>query len=267
VGKVAEMTLTCRECGNEFVFTAAEQEFYKEKGFTPPLHCKYCRANRRNASLLCSGCGGQLGRGAAAYCAACESAARLGPELEARRLKSALAEVTARLSTAETEKAQLANSVNARLAAVEAEKAQLVNEFSAKLNAVESDRVRLAEEAEARLKVVESERVELAASLQEKERLTAELQEQLNAVSVELEKAVRYRATLDWLEPTLKSLKEGLSALEGTQDSLNQTMLRLTQRLETNGNGGLARMLRRLFRPHWKPSQSAMDTSLDKALH
>ena len=27
-------TLVCKECGNEFVFTAGEQKFYKEKGFT-----------------------------------------------------------------------------------------------------------------------------------------------------------------------------------------------------------------------------------------
>lgn len=28
-----DKTLTCCECGNEFVFTASEQEFYEEKGF------------------------------------------------------------------------------------------------------------------------------------------------------------------------------------------------------------------------------------------
>ncbi|MDR0991803.1 MAG: zinc-ribbon domain-containing protein, partial [Ruminococcus sp.] len=26
--------LTCADCGNEFVFTAGEQEFYAEKGFS-----------------------------------------------------------------------------------------------------------------------------------------------------------------------------------------------------------------------------------------
>ena len=30
---MADKTLTCRDCGNEFVFTEGEQEFYKEKGF------------------------------------------------------------------------------------------------------------------------------------------------------------------------------------------------------------------------------------------
>ena len=28
-----DKTLVCRDCGQEFVFTAGEQEFYAEKGF------------------------------------------------------------------------------------------------------------------------------------------------------------------------------------------------------------------------------------------
>ena len=36
-----DKTLTCKECGNEFVFTAGEQEFYAEKGFqNEPQRCK-----------------------------------------------------------------------------------------------------------------------------------------------------------------------------------------------------------------------------------
>ena len=40
--------LICRECGQEFVFTAGEQEFYAEKGFrNEPTHCKECRDKRK----------------------------------------------------------------------------------------------------------------------------------------------------------------------------------------------------------------------------
>lgn len=40
--------LVCRECGREFVFTASEQEFYAEKGFTnEPGRCPECRAARK----------------------------------------------------------------------------------------------------------------------------------------------------------------------------------------------------------------------------
>lgn len=41
--------LTCRDCGAEFTFTASEQEFYAEKGFTnDPGRCPQCRAARKN---------------------------------------------------------------------------------------------------------------------------------------------------------------------------------------------------------------------------
>lgn len=36
--------LTCRDCGQDFTFTASEQEFYAEKGFTnEPSRCPECR--------------------------------------------------------------------------------------------------------------------------------------------------------------------------------------------------------------------------------
>ena len=44
-----DKTLVCKECGNEFVFTAGEQEFYAEKGFqNEPVRCKACRNNRKS---------------------------------------------------------------------------------------------------------------------------------------------------------------------------------------------------------------------------
>jgi len=40
--------LTCKDCGNEFVFTVAEQEFYAEKGFmNEPGRCPACRKLRK----------------------------------------------------------------------------------------------------------------------------------------------------------------------------------------------------------------------------
>ena len=39
-----DKTLTCKECGKEFIFTAGEQEFYAEKGFeNEPARCRDCR--------------------------------------------------------------------------------------------------------------------------------------------------------------------------------------------------------------------------------
>ena len=45
-----DKTLKCKECGNDFVFTAGEQEFYASRGFeNEPSRCKDCRTARKNA--------------------------------------------------------------------------------------------------------------------------------------------------------------------------------------------------------------------------
>ena len=41
-------TLKCRDCGEDFVFTVRDQEFFAEKGFTnKPVRCKSCRIARK----------------------------------------------------------------------------------------------------------------------------------------------------------------------------------------------------------------------------
>ena len=51
---LVDKTLVCRDCGQEFAFTAGEQEFYRAKGFTnEPRRCPSCRRinkARRNES-------------------------------------------------------------------------------------------------------------------------------------------------------------------------------------------------------------------------
>ena len=45
---MADKTLTCRDCNNEFTFTEGEQAFYKEKGFeNEPQRCPECRAAKK----------------------------------------------------------------------------------------------------------------------------------------------------------------------------------------------------------------------------
>src|SRR5215218_1608543 len=44
---MSDQTLTCRDCGQQFVFTAGEQAFYTERGFSPPMRCTPCRAKRK----------------------------------------------------------------------------------------------------------------------------------------------------------------------------------------------------------------------------
>jgi CxxC-x17-CxxC domain-containing protein len=47
-----DKTLRCRECGQDFVFTAGEQEFYQQKGLmNEPGRCPTCRSQRRLANV------------------------------------------------------------------------------------------------------------------------------------------------------------------------------------------------------------------------
>src|SRR5438132_656381 len=43
----ADTTLTCRDCGQGFVFTSGEQAFYASRGFSEPSRCADCRAARK----------------------------------------------------------------------------------------------------------------------------------------------------------------------------------------------------------------------------
>ncbi len=46
-----DKVLHCRDCSNEFIFTAGEQEFYQQKDLQNiPARCPQCRALRRNMS-------------------------------------------------------------------------------------------------------------------------------------------------------------------------------------------------------------------------
>lgn len=69
-----DKNLTCRDCGAEFVFTASEQDFFAEKGFTnEPGRCPDCRAARKQNNSGFGGRGGsyQQREMHPATCAAC----------------------------------------------------------------------------------------------------------------------------------------------------------------------------------------------------
>jgi CxxC-x17-CxxC domain-containing protein len=44
-------SLTCRDCGNTFIFTAGEQEFFSMKGFSEPTRCPNCRQARKRERI------------------------------------------------------------------------------------------------------------------------------------------------------------------------------------------------------------------------
>ncbi len=63
-----ERTLTCVECGSEFVFSVDDQEFHAQRGYQDPKRCPSCRQARRGGSrgsdystmyeAVCASCGG-----------------------------------------------------------------------------------------------------------------------------------------------------------------------------------------------------------------
>jgi CxxC-x17-CxxC domain-containing protein len=60
----ADKTLTCRDCGQAFVFTSGEQEFHASKGFTnEPGRCQPCRQARKASRGDSYGGGGSYGGG------------------------------------------------------------------------------------------------------------------------------------------------------------------------------------------------------------
>ena len=42
-----DKTIVCRDCGQEFVFSAGEQQFYATRGLSEPTRCTSCRAARK----------------------------------------------------------------------------------------------------------------------------------------------------------------------------------------------------------------------------
>ncbi|ODA41293.1 zinc-ribbon domain containing protein [Desulfosporosinus sp. BG] len=57
-----DKTLTCRDCGQEFIFSASEQDFYAEKGFeNDPTRCPACRHARKQQTGGRSNYGGGYG--------------------------------------------------------------------------------------------------------------------------------------------------------------------------------------------------------------
>jgi CxxC-x17-CxxC domain-containing protein len=75
--------LTCGDCGRTFAFTAGEQEFHAQKGFTNnPGRCPECRAARRQQrdGYSSGGGGGSYGGSRemfSATCASCGKEARV----------------------------------------------------------------------------------------------------------------------------------------------------------------------------------------------
>ena len=43
-----DIQLTCSDCGQDFTFTAADQAFFQERGYSTPKRCKPCRQAKKS---------------------------------------------------------------------------------------------------------------------------------------------------------------------------------------------------------------------------
>src|SRR6267378_7956520 len=60
--------LRCVDCSEEFIFTASEQQFYKDKGLTnAPTRCRACREARKAQRAGAGGGGGGSHGGGGGY--------------------------------------------------------------------------------------------------------------------------------------------------------------------------------------------------------
>lgn len=59
-----DRTLMCADCGAEFTFSAADQEFHSSRGYQDPKRCATCRQSRRAER---GGGGGYGGGGGGGY--------------------------------------------------------------------------------------------------------------------------------------------------------------------------------------------------------
>lgn len=46
-----EKILTCVDCGQEFILTVGEQDFYKRNNLAEPKRCSECRARRKQKEV------------------------------------------------------------------------------------------------------------------------------------------------------------------------------------------------------------------------
>lgn len=58
-----DQQLQCADCGESFVFSAEDQDFYFQKRYSTPKRCPICRANRKMNDPRNSGRSQQQGRG------------------------------------------------------------------------------------------------------------------------------------------------------------------------------------------------------------
>jgi hypothetical protein len=216
----SDLTITCKQCGKEFIFSEEEQDFYKTMGFSAPQRCKPCRLRQRQSARACAECGNSFVEDAPVYCAAC----LINQKLE---LQQKIIDLQNKLGPARVESAAQTDS---RLSAPAIENQKLLDEAAG--------RAELAEAAESKASQL----------LEQKAREVAELRVRLNLTISELEKAANYRDSLERMVPALENLKERMNILANNQNAIAELLLKLSKKTRTDSKNSLLETLRSFFR-------------------
>jgi hypothetical protein len=230
VAKYSDISITCSQCGKKFIFSEDEQEFYRGKGYTPPLRCKQCRSARQQRSDACSKCGNTLVEGSPQYCAACFIDVQLEFEQKAQGLRSLLQEAESKLTV------------------IEAEKAKIQTDASLGLKAVEDDKNRIIEETRRQLAAAESEKTVMVELLAQKEKTLFGLEQRLDCIIGEMQKSFKDNDGLHRSEPLLNGLKAKIETLELNQNSLKELLLKLVEKDNNHRGPNFMDNLKTLFR-------------------
>jgi hypothetical protein len=128
----SDLTIKCKQCGKDFIFSEDEQTFYKTRGFSAPQRCKNCRSKQRQSNAVCAECGSSFVEGAPVYCAACMINQKLA------RVPEPVIENQQILDQA-LERATLAEAAKGEAVELLREKAQEVAELKVRLELANSE--------------------------------------------------------------------------------------------------------------------------------
>ena len=232
--KDAGISLTCRDCGRQFVFTEGEQEFYDRMGFMPPSRCQECRSvkEKQNGHFSCSKCGVKLPRGTPVYCESC------------------------------LESSQPTQFICSQCGTAPGNGALLYCETCLKNVRLDAERKaekykKAASAAESKLGVAETQNEELQRQLYEAKQRIAELELTVNNLNQDLEKAYQFHVASGWLKPALDAITERLGFLEQVEQETSHrvaTAVSKIQKLEENTS--LRALVKRLIIPHRKQDRT-----------
>ncbi|MFC1967072.1 zinc-ribbon domain containing protein [Chloroflexota bacterium] len=227
-----DITIICRHCGGEFVFTKAEQEFYKERDFNEPRRCPECRAARAGqvsqaiqpsevgqaiqpsevgqaiqpsqasepCVTSCFQCGTELEEGILVYCPDCVENIRLDYEEK--------------------------NSHSQQAASA----------------------------AHTKLLSIESREAELSEELRQRDQLLEDMKQEISVLSQDLEKAYQFQSVIGPIESSLSAIEERLASMDQSQTKIKERMLKLAEKIyemqELYSNTSLLDMIKRSFKSY-----------------